>query len=136
MADTRPFGHESSAVKTGMVLKVIAGIFGMLLVAAVVVYFVVLHGVMADHAQVVERPETTPPKPHLQPDPDADLARFREQKKAALSGYAWDGPGHRFARIPIRRAMQLYVRQQQAAALEKRTGDAAPPGDAGGEDQP
>ncbi|HVU82594.1 MAG TPA: hypothetical protein VHD89_11365, partial [Rhodanobacteraceae bacterium] len=47
----------------------------------------------------------------LQPHPQTDLAKFRAQKEALLSGYAWVDAQHDYARIPIQRAMQIYVQE-------------------------
>lgn len=115
MAEVHPFGHESASVRTGTVLKVAAGLFGTLVVVLVVLYFTVMSGLLGNHAQVVRRTSVVPPPPRLQPHPDADLARLRQEKREKLSGYAWTGPAHRFAHIPIQRAMQLYVREHDKA---------------------
>lgn len=111
MASERPFGHESPSVRSGRVLAVL-GTLGLFVVIAIIVLHVVLrHGTMPHHAQVTARPEVIPPAPRLQPHPDADIAAERAQKKHMLTSYAWIGPSHHFARIPIQRAMQLYVQQ-------------------------
>ncbi|HET7662730.1 MAG TPA: hypothetical protein VFK31_03745 [Rhodanobacteraceae bacterium] len=114
MAEVHPFGHESASVRTGTVLKVAAVLFGTLVVVLVVLYFTVMSGLLGNHAQVVRRTSVVPPPPRLQPHPDADLAQLRKEKREKLSGYAWVGPAHRFAHIPIKRAMQLYVNEHDA----------------------
>lgn len=115
MADVHPFGHESASVRTGTVLKVAAGLFGTLVVVLVVLYFTAMNGLFGNHAEVVRRTSVVPPPPRLQTEPDIDLARLRHEKREKLSGYAWIGPAHRFAHIPIQRAMQLYVREHGKA---------------------
>ena len=112
MAKVHPFGHESPGVNTGMVLKVVGVLFGTIVVVLIVLYFTATNGLLGHHAQVVRRPDVIPPPPRLQSHPDNDLAHLRRLKREKLSRYAWDGPAHRFAQIPIQRAMQLYVKKQ------------------------
>lgn len=110
----RPFGHESPNVRSGRVLAVI-GTLALFVIIAVGVLHVVLHqGTMPHRAQVAARPAVIPPAPRLQPHPDADIAAERAQKRQMLTSYAWLDPSHRFARIPIQRAMQLYAQQHGA----------------------
>ncbi|HET8553343.1 MAG TPA: hypothetical protein VFL78_00795 [Rhodanobacteraceae bacterium] len=115
MADVHPFGHESASVRTGTILKVAATLFGTVVVVLVILYFAAMHGLLGHHAQVVRRVDTVPPPPRLQAHPDVDIAELRREKHEALSSYAWVGPAHRFARIPIKRAMQLYVQQHDGS---------------------
>ena len=79
------------------------------------------HVVMPEHAEVVTAPGVIPPNPRLQPHPQQDIALERAQKQQMLSGYRWLDGSHDFARIPIERAMQLYVQQHGGQA-----GPAAP----------
>lgn len=109
MAKVHPFGHESPSVRTGMVLKVVGVLFGTIIVVLIVLYFTATNGLLGHRAEVVRRADVVPPPPRLQAHPDEDLARLRRLKREKLSGYAWDGPAHHFAQIPIQRAMQLYV---------------------------
>lgn len=111
MAEVHPFGHESASVRTGTVLKVVATLLGTVAVVLTILYFTAMNGLLGHHAQVVRRPDAVPPPPRLQAHPDIDIAQLRKLKHEALSRYAWIGPAHRFARIPIKRAMQLYVHQ-------------------------
>jgi hypothetical protein len=75
---------------------------------------------MPNHAQVAIRPAPIPPPPRLQPSPEEDLARMRASKARLLSYYAWTDAAHRYARIPLSRAMEIYV--QQHASPPKATG--------------
>lgn len=111
-----PFGHEPSGIAVFRVLSV-----GAILALAVIVVVVVIRAALGDwitpqHALVVARTATIPPTPRLQPHPDDDLAAQRAQKQALLSSSEWIDPAHDFARIPIERAMALYVRQHASTA--------------------
>jgi len=59
----------------------------------------------------VQEPLNAPPKmfdaPRLQIDDAAELARFEEQQRAQLKGYAWVDRDHGIVRIPIDRAIAL-----------------------------
>jgi hypothetical protein len=68
---------------------------------------------MPEHAQLKTQPAVLPPAPRLQPHPDNDLTALREEKRALLDSYMWTDKSHRFARIPIERAMQIYVGKQE-----------------------
>ena len=57
--------------------------------------------------------EAMPPPPRLQTHAPEDLAALREEKQAALSGYAWVDRPRGVARIPIERAMALLAEGRQ-----------------------
>jgi len=57
-----------------------------------------------------------PPLPHLQDHPKADLREQIAREEGLLHGYAWLGPDHARARIPIDRAMALAVGRPLDAA--------------------
>jgi hypothetical protein len=82
---------------------------------------------MPNYAEVAARPGQVPPKPRLQPHPQTDLAKFRAQKEALLSGYAWADAQHDYARIPIQRAMQIYVQEHAHAAIPASGSSSAKP---------
>lgn len=107
----RPFGHESSGVDIRHILIVGAILAATVLIAVVALHFVLNERVMPRHAQIYARSAPIPPAPRLQPFPRSDLAAFRAQKQLMLSGYAWTDPSHGYARIPIERAMAIYIRQ-------------------------
>lgn len=113
MAETgpHPFGHQSSAIDVRAVLIVGAILAVTVLVAVTILYFVMDDWVAPRHAQVNARPAPIPPAPRLQPHPRNDLADLRAQKRMLLSSYAWADGTHRYARIPIDRAMQIYAQQ-------------------------
>ena len=66
-----------------------------------------------NHSRVPLTTEQTarisPPGPHLQAHPHAELRDVRAQETQLLHAYAWLDPGHTVARIPIERAMALTV---------------------------
>ena len=112
-----PFGHEPSVIATRRVLAT-GGVLALVVIGIVIVlHFALRNAAMPYHAQVAVRPAPIPPPPRLQPSPENDLAQFRANKRALLSYYAWTDAAHRYARIPIARAMQIEV--QQHAAQQK-----------------
>jgi hypothetical protein len=58
-----------------------------------------------------ERNLPIPPKPRLQVDPEADLAKLRSQEDARLGTFGWAARGGQIAHIPIDRAMELVVKR-------------------------
>lgn len=104
-----PFGHESSAINTGRILAAMGGLGIFVVMALGVIYLILQHDVMPNHARVVDEAGLSPPKPRLQAHPQTDIAAERLQKHDLLSGYGWADSSRSYARIPIQRAMQLYV---------------------------
>lgn len=51
--------------------------------------------------------------PRLQVDPAAELAAHRHAEQAKLHGYGWADRKANVVRIPIERAMELFVREQK-----------------------
>ncbi|HXS72940.1 MAG TPA: hypothetical protein VN725_02770 [Rhodanobacteraceae bacterium] len=110
----RPFGHEPPAIATRRVLAT-GGVLALIVIGVVIVlHFALRNAVMPYHAQVVVRPAPIPPPPRLQPSPEEDLARFRGEKQALLSYYAWTDAVHHYAHIPLSRAMEIYAQQRAA----------------------
>lgn len=124
----RPFGHESPGVNTGRVLTVLGALSLFVVIAVIVLHFVLRDAAMPHRVQVVDRSGVIPPAPRLQPHPDRDIASERAQKQGMLSQYAWTDPSRHYARIPIQRAMQLYVQQHAAPADPKTVRNNAAPG--------
>ena len=54
-----------------------------------------------------------PPQPHLQINPQGDLEELRHQETEILSTYAWIDRDKGMARIPIDRAIELFVQKQK-----------------------
>lgn len=120
----KPFGHEPDAINYRMILT-IAGIFAVVVIAiAVALHLILTHAVIPNHAGIAARPAQVPPAPRLQTHPQTDLAKFRAQKLALLSGYAWTDAQHDYARIPIQRAMQIYAAQHAHPASPSTSGSA------------
>ncbi|PYS33827.1 MAG: hypothetical protein DMG14_30915 [Acidobacteria bacterium] len=53
------------------------------------------------------------PEPHLQISPQDDLQQLRRQEDEILSTYRWIDRDKGTARIPIDRAMQLFLQRQK-----------------------
>ena len=122
----KPFGHEPDAINYRTIL-VCAGILAAVVIGVVLGLHAILTGaVMPNYAEVAARPGQVPPKPRLQPHPQTDLAKFRAQKEALLSGYAWADAQHDYARIPIERAMQIYVQRHARSDAAPASASSAP----------
>ena len=109
----RPFGHEPTAIAARRVLWAGAVVAGLVLIIIVVLYQVVQRDVIPRVARLTERAAAIPPVPRLQTHPHSDLVALLQQEKALLSSYAWTDSTHGAARIPIERAMAIYVQEQQ-----------------------
>lgn len=118
MAEHReaPFGHEPPGVATRRVVGVVVTLGTAAAIALVALWLALTYLVMPEHARLKTRSGVLPPAPRLQPHPAKDLTALREEKRALLEGYAWVDRSHRFARIPIERAMQIYVQEQRQGA--------------------
>jgi hypothetical protein len=120
-----PFGHEPSAIATRRVLAT-GGVLTLIVIGVVIVlHFALRNAAMPNHAAVAIRPAPIPPPPRLQPSPEEDLAQLRADKARLLSHYAWTDAAHRYARIPIARAMEIYA--QQHASQSTKVGSSGAP---------
>lgn len=120
-----PFGHEPSAIATRRVLAT-GGVLALIVVGIVIVlHFALRNAAMPYHAQVAIRPAPIPPPPRLQPSPENDLAQLRAQKARLLSYYAWTDSAHRYAHIPISRAMEIYVQRHASQSSNAKSADAS-----------
>ena len=108
----RPFGHEPTAIAARRVLWVGAVVAALVLIIIAVLYQVVQRDMIPRVARLTERAATIPPAPRLQVHPHSDLVALLQQEKALLSSYAWTDSTHGAARIPIERAMAIYVQEQ------------------------
>jgi len=108
-----PFGHESSAIATRRILAV-GAVLGIAVCVVVVAVSLSLRHVFAPARSAALSGAPLPPPPRLQANPATDLAATRARERALLQSWQWTDPGHRFARIPIERAMELYARQGAA----------------------
>lgn len=109
-----PFGHESPAIDVRGILGAGAIVAVAVLVVVVAVSFAVRQRTGARQTSAAAA-SVVLPVPRPQTHPADDLAALRAQKQAALSGWGWTDAGHTFARIPIERAMTIYLRQHPPA---------------------
>jgi hypothetical protein len=99
--------HESSDIAVREVLR-IGVVLAVAVVAATLLIGVVVRAVVGRLAAPAAANATIiPAPPRLQPDPHADLVAARAEQRALLTGWAWTDSTHRYARIPIERAMQI-----------------------------
>jgi hypothetical protein len=126
MADVQPQGemtpepgngprHEANEIKVKGIL-----LFALGLVAIGVLIHGALDLVMESYQKKAARDralrspffnlEVEPPGPHLQDNPTADLARFKEQEMRHLTSYGWLDRERGIAHIPIERAMDILAR--------------------------
>ncbi|MGH8230633.1 MAG: hypothetical protein ACRESY_02300 [Steroidobacteraceae bacterium] len=111
MAESAP-GHESSGIAVGDLLR-IAAVIAVTVVAAAVLIRIATHELLKPPAAAAAASAASiPPPPRLQPDPQADLESVRAEQRARLSEWAWTDASHRYARIPIERAMQIELERQ------------------------
>ncbi|MEZ5331824.1 MAG: hypothetical protein R2991_07170 [Thermoanaerobaculia bacterium] len=61
-----------------------------------------------------------PPGPRLQTEPFRDLAELRAGEDEILNGWAWENEEAGFARIPVDRAIDLYLDGERAGAPAPR----------------
>jgi hypothetical protein len=61
----------------------------------------------------VQTPNQPPPEPRLQISPQGDLEELRRQEDEILSTYRWIDRDNGTVRIPINRAMQLFIERQK-----------------------
>ena len=114
LAKVAKWGREGQDDRT---IVIGAGVLAIAIIAiAVGLHLILTRAVIPNHAEIAARPAQIPPQPRLQAHPQTDLAKFRAQKEALLSGYAWTDAQHDYARIPIQRAMQIYVQQHAHAS--------------------
>ena len=106
--------HESAMIATAPIIKIAAGMFAAVALIAAALYLLLRFQVMPHQAQVAARAGSVPPAPRLQVHAPDDLQTLRMQKQALLEGYQWLDPAHTVARVPIERAMQIYVQQSAA----------------------
>jgi len=62
---------------------------------------------------VVTQVPSRPPEPRLQISPQGDLEELRRQEAEILSTYQWIDRDKGVVRIPINRAMELFIERQK-----------------------
>lgn len=73
---------------------------------ATVQYLIVHRGPPAPDAPL-------PPEPRLQAAPREDLAELRRRQSRLLESYGWSDRGRGLVRVPIERAMELLLEEDQ-----------------------
>jgi hypothetical protein len=107
----RPFGHESSGIAVRRVVGIAAVIAACVIAVVLMIDISLKRWIFPGREEVVARRAAIPPPPRLQPNPAVDIESLREEKEALLSTWQWTDRTQTFARIPIERAMALYVTQ-------------------------
>lgn len=69
----------------------------------------------AEESAWVAKPPVTRTFPRLQTDPPADLAAFRAREDSLLGSYGWIDRGAGKARVPVARAMEIWVNRARGA---------------------
>ena len=109
--------HESSDMDPKYVLYFAVA----LVIVTAVIYgglWWMFHRFQAEQAQqegpplLVVVPEPRP-QPHLQISPQGDLDALRSQENEILTSYGWIDREKAIARIPIDRAMQVFLERQK-----------------------
>ncbi len=108
-SDARGEAYSAQGIAVRPVAAVAAGIVAVIGVALVAARFVA--GGIAEPAVTPGAVRTT--EPALQAHPASDLAAYRAEKERVLESYGWVDREHGIVRIPIERAMALYVQQRQ-----------------------
>ncbi len=109
----RSFGHEPSGVAVRYILGSAVVVAAAVIATVWMIHFSLKHWVFPHREGVVSRRAAIPPPPRLQPDPSVDIERLRHEKETLLSTWQWTDRTETFARIPIERAMTLYVTQHR-----------------------
>jgi len=122
-----PFGHESSAVAVRRILSIGGLLAAVVVVLATLIDISLTRWIVPNHSEVVARRGAVPPRPRLQANPVVEMDHFRKEKEALLSSWQWTDQTHAFARIPIDRAMSLYLTEQGHRIDQSATGAAIKP---------
>ena len=105
-----PVRHQPSDLHTqAIVVAALAVLLLIVLATALVRLVATLAGTPT--AALTRRIQETPAL--SRPDARSQLLEYQRQQAARLDSYGWDDDGHRFAHIPLERAMQLLVQQPQ-----------------------
>jgi hypothetical protein len=107
MAERIPPRHEATDV-SGRTILTLAGLFGGMVVVVIVAVRALFPATLTGSEIVGPLPSL--PTPALQTSPRTDMAAFRRQETARLSGYGWIDQGRGVAHIPIDQAMRDVAR--------------------------
>lgn len=105
------------------VLAIGAALIGMIALAAAACAVLLSHfsaqAGPAAHPDPIRQIATSVPEPRLQPTPQADLAAYRREKTLALRRYGWLDAEHRYAQVPVERAMALLLETRAQGAAKQ-----------------
>jgi hypothetical protein len=139
--DARPEGQRGAApegldkdIHVGRIAVFIAGIavlLGVAALAAALLFGGFKRALVRQDPPPPALPEARarvlPPEPRLQLNPILDMDAYRAREQAILSSYGWADRDASTARIPIDRAVELYLSAGKRAALSERL-QGGPPG--------
>ena len=116
----RDAGHETSDMRGGLMAKLVLLLGGVALcmIFAMIGLRIWVTNVQRDSRAPLTREQTaiiTPPGPHLQRAPLAEIAALRQGEDKLLGGSAYLDADHTRARIPIGPAMTLTIGQPLGA---------------------
>lgn len=128
MADAIPQGHpsreanhrhEGSDINYGAILKIALFMLALAFVIHVALWYqTLLFRATPQKPSAAISPlalgSQIPPPPRLQGNPAEDLAQFRSAQNSILNSYGWVDHKTGIVRIPIDRAMDLYLRDNGA----------------------
>ncbi|HET6432788.1 hypothetical protein [Dyella sp.] len=93
---------------------------GAIFVLALAAILTVVWMLWAPPRRETGEPGSVPPPPRLAPDLRIDLLAMREAQQERLQRYGWSDPAHRYAQVPIRRAMAIMANAAPAQPPEAR----------------
>lgn len=106
---TTPRAHEKTDLQPKYVLY-----FAIALVVTGAAIFVAIWWMFHTFEPEPARLERQPvPEPRLQINPQGDLEKLQRQEEEMLSTYGWIDRNQGTARIPIDRAMKLFLERQE-----------------------
>jgi hypothetical protein len=112
--ETHDMSGRDMAMVVGGLGSAVAVVIG--IIFAMLTYFHSLDQAAQPALTPEQSAQVEPPLPHLQAFPKADLSEQIDREEDMIHGYAWLGPDHARARIPIGRAMALTVGRSLDAA--------------------
>ncbi|MDX1630274.1 MAG: hypothetical protein R3234_00260 [Thermoanaerobaculia bacterium] len=123
-------GHEpwDSEIRFGTLLGLGLGLFGLVVLCAVGMYFLFQSFRGWQEAQqgetpVMQRPRDVIPGAQLLATPEKTLAEVRSQTESALSSYGWVDEDEGIAHIPIERAIEILTERGLPTRPELGPGD-------------
>ena len=119
--------HETRDVNVRAVTRFGLGIGSGIIVAVFLMWFLFDRFAAREARRATPRepvaasnPQKQPPEPRLRPDPVGDLAAFRAQEDAMLTGYAVSQTEKGIVRIPVERALELVAKEGLPSRKQER----------------